>query len=441
MTNPDREMPPPDAPYRDPARSVDERVVDLLARMSIEEKAGQLFHTIVAIGAGGSIADQGVGGPGVRELVGERHLTHLNVLAAPSSAGEMARWHNRLQELASSTRLGIPVTVSSDPRHGFTDNPGAGLLAGPFSQWPETLGLAATRDADLVERFADIARQEYLAVGIRTALHSQVDLATEPRWARTDSTFGEDADLTTQLGVAYVRGFQATGDVARAAGLDTGFGPGSVSTMTKHFPGGGPQADGEDAHFDYGREQVYPGGAFDLHLKLFLALIAAGTRALMPYYGMPVDLVLDGEPVEPVGFGFNRQIVTGLPRDRLGFTGIVCSDWGLVTDGEIMGEPFPARAWARSTCPQSTGPRRSSTPASTSSAARRAPSWWSSWSAPGGSRRTGSTSRCTGCSPRSSCSDCSTTPATSTPTPRPRWWEARRSAAPVGWRSRVPSRS
>ena len=113
----------------------------------------------------------------------------------------MARWHNTLQELAASTRLGIPVTLSTDPRHSFTRQPRhLGMLAGPFSQWPEPLGLAAIGDEDLVERFGDIARQEYLAVGIRVALHPQIDLATEPRWARQVATFGEDAELTGTLG-------------------------------------------------------------------------------------------------------------------------------------------------------------------------------------------------------------------------------------------------
>lgn len=154
-------------------------------------------------------------------------MSHFNLLMVPGDATLIARWHNRLQELAASTRLGIPVTISTDPRHGFSENPGAALLAGPFSQWPEPLGLAATADPDLVERFADIARREYTAVGIRVALHPQVDLATEPRWARQLQTFGEDADLSGALGAAYVRGFQGES-----------FGPESVSTMTKHFPGG-----------------------------------------------------------------------------------------------------------------------------------------------------------------------------------------------------------
>jgi len=320
-----------DTRYRDASLPIDERVEILLDQMTVAEKAGLFFHTMITMGQDGELADADptFGLPSNREYVLERGMTHFNLLSVAPTASAIAAWHNRMQELAASTRLGIPVTISTDPRHSFTENPGAALLAGPFSQWPEPLGLAATADADLVERFGDIARQEYTAVGIRVALHPQVDLATEPRWSRQLQTFGEDADLAGSLGAAYVRGFQGEA-----------FGAGSVSTMTKHFPGGGPQKDGEDPHFAYGREQVYPGDAFELHLKPFEAVFAAGGRQIMPYYGMPV-----GTEYEEVGFGFNRSVLTGLLRERFGFDGIVCTDWGLITDSEIMGTPFPARAW------------------------------------------------------------------------------------------------
>jgi beta-glucosidase len=110
--------------------------------------------------------------------------------------------------------------------------------------------------------------------------------------------------------------------------------------MTKHFPGGGPQLDGEDPHFSYGREQVYPGGRFDYHLIPFDAALAAGTAQVMPYYGMPV-----GTEHEEVGFGFNRGVITGLLRERYGFDGVVCTDWGLLSDTVLNGVVWPARAW------------------------------------------------------------------------------------------------
>ncbi|MET1017398.1 MAG: glycoside hydrolase family 3 N-terminal domain-containing protein [Leifsonia flava] len=320
-----------DPTYRNAALPVDERVENLLGQMSLEEKAGLFFQTMIAMSQDGELAaaDPTFGLESNEAMVIGKGMTHFNVLGSAPSGELMAAWHNKVQELAATTRLGIPVTISTDPRHSFSDNPLAGMLSGPFSSWPETVGLAAIRDEALVERFADIARQEYTAVGIRVALHPQVDLATEPRWGRQVATFGEDPELTSALGAAYIRGFQGSE-----------LGAASVATMTKHFPGGGPQMDGEDAHFPHGREQVYPGGQFDLHLKPFEAAFEAGTSQIMPYYGMPV-----GTEYEEVGFGFNKSVITGLLRERYGFDGIVCTDWGLISDSEIFGQPFPARAW------------------------------------------------------------------------------------------------
>ena len=318
-------------PWLDASLPVDERVELLLQEMTLVEEVGLFFQTMIAMGPDGALseADPTFGLPSTDEYINARHMTHFNLLGAAPTAGAIARWHNRLQELAASTRLGIPVTISTDPRHSFTENPGAAMLSGPFSQWPDALGLAATRDEELVRTFGDIARQEYTAVGIRVALHPQVDLATEPRWARQLQTFGEDAELSGRLGAAYIRGFQ--GDE---------LGSSSVAAMVKHFPGGGPQKDGEDPHFAYGREQVYPGDAFELHLQPFEEAFAAGVSQVMPYYGMPI-----GTEYEEVGFGFNKGVLTGLLRERFGFDGIVCTDWGLITDSEIMGTPVPARAW------------------------------------------------------------------------------------------------
>ncbi|WP_375426660.1 glycoside hydrolase family 3 protein [uncultured Friedmanniella sp.] len=321
----------PDQPYRDARLPVDRRVADLLARMTLVDKAGLMFHDMVVIGEGGGLAGpvNMIGRPATVAAVQELRMNHFNLLGSPASVRELAEWHNRLQEAARATPLGIPVSLSTDPRHAFSSNPGTAARAGAFSEWPESLGFAALRDPDLVRRFADIARAEYVASGFRVALHPQIDLATEPRWVRIGMTFGEDAELTSALVVAYVRGFQGES-----------LGPDSVATMTKHFPGGGPQRDGEDPHFAYGREQVYPGGRQDYHLAPFRAALAAGTSQVMPYYGMPV-----GTDWPEVGFGFNADVVAGLLREELGFDGIVCTDWGLVNDSTFAGEPMPARAW------------------------------------------------------------------------------------------------
>ncbi len=318
-------------PYEDPRRPIEERVEDLLKQMTLEEKAGMLFQTMIGMNKDGTILEKtGMFPlPQSSDMIARRLMNHFNILEG-SDPRHMAEWHNRIQKLAEQTRLGIPITISTDPRHAFSQNPLASMMAGSFSQFPEQTGLAATRDTDLVQQFGDIARQEYLAVGIRLALHPMADLATEPRWARSNGTFGEDADLSAAMTAAYIRGFQG----------ET-LGKQSVACMTKHFPGAGPQKDGEDAHFAYGREQVYPGNNFDYHLKPFEAAFKAGTAQIMPYYGMPV-----GTPLEEVGFGFNKDVITGLLRGKYGFDGVVCTDWGLLTSLKIFGrDVMPARAW------------------------------------------------------------------------------------------------
>lgn len=322
-------------PYEDPRLPVAERVTDLLGRLTLEEKAGLLFHTVIEAGSDGTVkeAPGDISKSPTSVVVKQKHLSHFNVHAL-DDARMAARWYNNLQLIAESTPHGIPVTISTDPRHAFIENAGVSFSAKAFSQWPESLGLAALRDPALVERFADIARQEYLAAGIRCALHPAIDLATEPRWARQAGTFGQDTALTAELAVAYVRGFQGPS-----------LGSESVACTSKHFPGGGPQKDGEDAHFPYGREQVYPGGRFDDHVAPFRAVIEAGTAAVMPYYGMPVGLEVDGEAIEEVGFGYNRQVVTGMLREGLGFDGVVLTDWELVMDNHVGDKVLPARAW------------------------------------------------------------------------------------------------
>lgn len=324
------------APFEDPRRSHGERADDLVGRLSREEKVGLFFHDIIELGPNGTLieGDGRVSRASTRALVVDQLINHVNAHALPSPR-ESAQWSNALQELAATTPHSIPVTVSTDPRHSFSENSGAAFAAGAMSAWPEPLGLAALHDPERVREFADIARQEYLAVGIRSCLHPQIDLGTEPRWGRQFHTFGNDSAYVADVAAAYIDGFQISGDL----------GPSSVATMAKHFPGGGPQLDGEDAHFPYGREQIYPGGRFDDHLVPFRRAIEVGTSALMPYYGMPIGLERGGEQIEEVGFGYNRQILTGLLRDELGYQGVICTDWGLVTGTVVAGRPLPARAW------------------------------------------------------------------------------------------------
>ncbi len=137
----------------------------------------------------------------------------------------------------------------------------------------------------------------------------------------------------TELGVAYLKGFQGERSARRAS-------------RARASTSGRWAAEGRRGRpLPYGREQVYPGGRFADHLKPFPPIIAAGTAGIMPYYGMPIALEIDGEPIEPVGFGYNKQVVTGLLREKLGYDGVVVTDWELVNDNHVGDQVLPARAW------------------------------------------------------------------------------------------------
>ena len=319
--------------YEDKTQPIEKRVDDLLHQMNLEEKAGMMFITGTLINDDGSIEKKdGAQGfaamlPSSIELMSEKKMNHFNYWQAPG-VKEMAIGYNAIQKYAENTRLGIPVTIASDPRHYFSSAIFA-MSANSFSQWPEQMGFAAIGDEKLMQQFGDIARQEYMAVGIREALHPMADLATEPRWPRISGTFGEEASLSAKMIRAYILGFQGTT-----------LGPNSVACMTKHFSGGGPQKEGLDSHFDFQKGQVYPGKNFNYHLIPFEAAFKVNTAAIMPYYGVPTD-----QTSENVGFSYNKDIITGLLRNKYKFDGVICTDWGLVTDANLGPVVWPARAW------------------------------------------------------------------------------------------------
>lgn len=319
-------------PYEDSRQPVEKRVADLLSQMALKEKVGLIFGPIISAHPDGSLVeDQSFYSQlGTTEAIVKRDINHLGSFQ-PMPPEVIAKWNNHLQKLAESTRLGIPVTIYSDPRHG-TDKPYTlnNVCMPGLSRWPDALGLAATRDFHLIEHFGKVAAKEYRACGITLALHPMADLATEPRWGRIAGTFGEDAELAAECVKAYIKGFQ--GD---ALGLN------SVACMTKHFPGGGPQKDGWDCHYPYGKEQVYPGSKFEYHLIPFKAAVEVGTAQIMPYFGIPV-----GQTNEQVGFGFNREIVTDLLRNKLRFDGVISSDGGIISPYVSKGQMLSyAKCW------------------------------------------------------------------------------------------------
>ena len=313
--------------YEDFRVNIEDRITNLIGQMSLEEKAGTMFITMAAMNSNGDLSEtKSILNPisyvveGNSEMVLGKNMNHLNTLQSISPEA-MVVWHNNIQKLAVRSRLGIPITLATDPRHGVPNAPGASIYSPFFSSWPSTLGLAATGDSNLVRAFGDIARQEYKALGFRLTLSPMADLATEPRWGRINGTFGEDAELSATMTKAYILGFQ--GDTINEN---------TVECMVKHFSGGGPQEDGRDAHFPPGR-QTYKGNNFNYHLIPFVkGAFAAGAAQVMPYYGIPM-----GQTSENVGFGYNKDIITGLLRNTYKFEGIVCTDWGLLTDAKVFG--------------------------------------------------------------------------------------------------------
>jgi beta-glucosidase len=310
--------------YEDWRLTPAQRARDLVGRMTLEEKAGTMMH-----GTARSSGPMGIAGVGAtydtaatRALIDGAKVTSMitRLGGAPSA---LAAANNGLQEIAERTRLGIPITISTDPRHHFQYVIGASVTAGQFSQWPEPLGLAALGDSASVRRFGDIARQEYRAVGIHMALSPQADLATEPRWSRINGTFGEDAALAGKLVHAYVEGFQHG-----SAGGDSG----AVLTVVKHWVGYGAAKEGFDSHNYYGRYATFSGPTLEYHVRPFLGAFTANVAGVMPTYSILEGATWEGKPIEPVGAGFNRQLLTDVLRQRYQFRGIVLTDWAITND-------------------------------------------------------------------------------------------------------------
>jgi beta-glucosidase len=274
------------------------------------------------------------------------NLRHV-LITSVQSPEIAAQWNNNVQALVEGLGLGIPVNNSSDPRHGTVANAeynaGAG---GAISMWPGSLGLAATFNPDLVQKFGEIAATEYRALGITTALSPQVDLATDPRWNRVSGTFGEDPQLATDMARAYIDGFQTSSGEKE---IKDGWGYNSVNAMVKHWPGGGSGEGGRDAHYGYGKYAVYPGNAFKTHFLPFLngAFKLKGktgkASAVMPYY--TVSFGQDEKYKENVGNSYNKYIIGDLLRGQYKYDGVVCTDW-LITGDETAVDVFlTGKSW------------------------------------------------------------------------------------------------
>ncbi len=341
-------------PYEDWRLDSIVRAKDLAGRLSIEQIAGLMLyssHQVVPGVPSGPFTGHYDGKSREeagrekwdltdeqKEFLKEENIRHV-LLNRVSDAETSARWSNELQKECEKLPFGIPVNISTDPRHGAPDmstaeykNSGSGV-----SVWPEGIGFTAADDIEMVKKFARTAAIEYRAMGITTELGPQIDLATEPRWMRLEGTPGTDEKTNIDFVRAYCDGLQGS------------WGKDSVVAMVKHWPGGGTGEGGRDAHYPFGQYAVYPGDNFESGLRVFTegAFKLDGPTqkagAVMPYY--TVSWGQDTKNGENVGNSYSEYIIKDLLREKYGYDNIVCTDWGITGIPRDTIDSFGARCY------------------------------------------------------------------------------------------------
>jgi beta-glucosidase len=289
--------------YRNPSLPADVRVQDLLRRMTLDEKVAQLESTwqnhsqtiapnIFFVDEKGTL-DETKAKAALKDGLGQ--------ITRPSEhrgSREMAEFTNRLQRIVlENTRLGIPIMFHEECLHG--------LAAEGATSYPQAIGLAATWDDALAERIFNAVALEVRSRGAQECLMPVVDLARDPRWGRTEETYGEDPYLSSRMGVAAVRGLQGTTRTVDAN---------HVYATLKHFAvHSQPEAGTNIGPANYSERTVR-----EYFLAPFEAGIRAGdTRAVMPSYNE-----LDGIPNHS-----NTWLLQKILRGEFGFKGLVVSDY------------------------------------------------------------------------------------------------------------------
>ncbi|MFJ9825461.1 glycoside hydrolase family 3 protein [Streptomyces sp. NPDC101160] len=304
-------------PYLDPARSVRERVADLLGRMTLAEKVGQMTQAARnTLGADQDITTYALGS-----------VVHDSAAdGAPArTAEEWRQTTDGYQGYARATRLQIPLLLATDAVHGHA-------LVKDATVMPHNIGLGATRDPALVERLAAITAEEARATGIAWNFSPCVCVVRDVRWGRTYESFGEDPDLVSSLAVA-VRGLQGAADGSDLARND------KVLATVKHFIGDGGTAYGSGRPpytLDQGATLIDRNELEKVHLAPFRRAIALGAGSVMPSFS---SLEVVGEPGGPVKMHAHRKMLSGVLKGELGFRGIVVSDWEAVDQmpGDAVG--------------------------------------------------------------------------------------------------------
>ncbi|MYH71383.1 MAG: beta-glucosidase [Acidimicrobiia bacterium] len=278
--------------YRDPNAAIDDRVADLLGRMTLEEKVAQLGTVWLTALVQDEAFDPDHAAEQLADGIGQ--VTRIGA-STGLLANESAQLGNDIQQvLVERTRLGIPAVIHEEGVGGF--------LHRGATTFPQGLGLAATWDVDLMAEVAEVIRTQMTAVGARHNLSPVLDVARDPRWGRVEETYGESPELCARMGVAYVKGLQ-TDDLANG-----------VVCTGKHFLGYGYSLGGRNqAPVHLGDRELR-----EVYAEPFAAAIReAGLASIMNSYSS-----IDGVPVAA-----SRAMLTDLLRGGLGFAGTVVADY------------------------------------------------------------------------------------------------------------------
>ena len=296
------------AVYLDPTADIKARVDDLLARMTLAEKIGQMAQVEKNSITPATVAELGIGSV----------LSGGGGYPRPNTPAAWAEMVGAFDAAARDSRLGIPLLYGYDAIHGAAAVDGATIF-------PQPIALAATGDADLVRRTARITAVESAALGVRWNFAPVLAVVQDVRWGRTYESFGEDTATVAELGAAYIRGLQDPDDAPRAT--DHGLlDPTTVLATPKHFIGDGATVFGSSTQnimstrylLDQGDMQLDLPAVRQLLVPPYAAAIESGALSVMASFNS-----WQGEKVHG-----RADLLTGLLKDEMNFRGFVVSDWG-----------------------------------------------------------------------------------------------------------------
>ncbi|GAA4819010.1 hypothetical protein GCM10023220_59910 [Streptomyces ziwulingensis] len=294
-------------PYLDERLPVKKRVADLLSRLSLAEKAGQMTQAERgAMTAPGDIATHGLGSL----------LSGGGSTPTPNTPAAWARMVDSFQLRAQATRFQIPLVYGVDAVHGHNNVTGATVT-------PHNIGLGATRDPDLARRTAEVTAGETRATGVPWTFAPCLCVARDERWGRTYESFGEDPALVESL-ETVIQGLQGRADGSDLDRSD------KVLATAKHFVGDGGTTFGSSTTgsytIDQGVTEVTRRELEAVHLSPYRDAVDRGVGTVMPSYSS-LDL---GDGQGPVKMHARADLLTGVLKDRMGFDGFVISDWNAI---------------------------------------------------------------------------------------------------------------